>query len=125
MVSDAVALIFAFYIIFVTGFIIKSLKDKKNETIHKLYYAMSLILVIWDLMLILIKFTDPANITLLRIFDVIMYLGPFTPVITLLIVLVFVNSGHKLPKRYYCLLIVPAISFLVVCTDPLHHLYYQ
>lgn len=125
MVSDVVALIFAFYIIFVTGFIIKSLKDKKNETIHKLYYAMSLILVIWDLMLILIKFTDPANITLLRIFDAIMYLGPFTPVIALLIVLVFVNSGHKLPKRYYCLLIVPAISFLVVCTDPLHHLFYQ
>ena len=30
MVSDAVALIFAFYIIFVTGFIIKSLKDKKE-----------------------------------------------------------------------------------------------
>ena len=99
MVPDGVAIIFALYIIFVLGFIAKSIKDRKTELLHKLYYVMSLILVIWDIMLLLIKFTDPENTVLLRVFDAVMYLGPFTPVLALLIVLVFVRGGQNLPKK--------------------------
>ena len=125
MVPDGVAIIFALYIIFVLGFIAKSIKDRKTELLHKLYYVMSLILVIWDIMLLLIKFTDPENTVLLRVFDAVMYLGPFTPVLALLIVLVFVRGGQNLPKKYSRLLVVPAVSCLGVCTDPLHHFFYQ
>lgn len=125
MVSDGVAIIFGIYIVVMVGFIAKNIKDKKTELIHKLYYIMSMILVIWDLMLLIIKFVDPKDIVTLRILDAIMYLGPCTPVLALLIVLAFVRGDRRLPRRYYLLLIVPAVSFLVVCTDPLHHLFYE
>lgn len=125
MVPDSVAIIFVVYIVTMLLFIGKNIKDGKTELIHKLYYIMSLILVVWDVMLLCIKFTDPDNTVLLRIFDAIMYLGPFAPALALLIGLVFVGGYRKLPKSYYLLLIIPALSFLVVCTDPLHHLFYQ
>ena len=125
MVPDVAAVIFAIFIVVVIGFIITNIRNKKTGLIHKLYYTMSLILVIWDIMLILIRFTDPDNITLLRVWDAIMYLGPFTPVLALLIVLVFVNNDQKLPKGLYLLLVVPTVSFFVVCTDPVFHLFYR
>ena len=72
MVSDSAVIIFSLYIVFIVGFIIKSVRDGNRELIHRLYYAMSLILVLWDAMLIAIRFTDPENTVLLRIFDAVM-----------------------------------------------------
>lgn len=124
-IPDVFVVIFAVFIAVAVWFVARSIRAGKTQLIHRLYYMISIIIILWQLMIIELRFTDPANLPLVRVWDNLMYLGTFAPVLMLLLVLAFVRGWQRLPSAYYCLFIVPVLSNIMVWTNPLHGLVYQ
>lgn len=101
-------------------------KGGEQLLIHKLYFMLSFVMLAWSIAVLGIKFTDPGNATALYIWDALTYVGvAYGPVIILLIPMTMVSGKEEMPKSWWLLFIVPTITFLMVWTNPLHHLYYR
>ncbi|MBC8569284.1 histidine kinase N-terminal 7TM domain-containing protein [Zongyangia hominis] len=126
MVSDLSAAIFAVCLIAIGLFCVWSVKTGRMQLIHKLYLMISLSFAIWALAMLGIKFTDLGNTPVLFLFDALTYVGgAFAPVFTLCIALVFAKGYERMPKWSWVLFIMPAITTLIVWTNPWHHLMYK
>jgi two-component system, NtrC family, sensor histidine kinase HupT/HoxJ len=96
------------------------------KLIHRIYFGVAAVLIIWILGVIAIKFTPPDNMTMLQIWDAITYIGVnFVPVFSLFITLTFTKGLEKMPSRYWLLLIWPVVANILVWTNPYHHLFYS
>lgn len=96
------------------------------KLIHRIYFGVAAVMVVWILGVIAIKFTPPDNMTMLYIWDSLTYIGvSFVPVFSLFITLTFTKGLEKMPSRYWSLLIWPVIANILVWTNPFHHLFYS
>ncbi len=125
MVSDFAIVIFFIIITVSIGFVFWSITRKELQFIHKLYLMFCMVVSIWALTMIGIRFSDPSNIKALVFWDSLSYLGvAYSPVLMLMITMAFVQGVSKMPRWWYWLLVMPTLTNLVVWTNPLHHLQY-
>ena len=100
------------------------LKRGNLNLLHTLYFIISGITVVWLLALMsLIVFTGDHDAE--YVIDAITNLAVFLPVLTLLVSLSFVRNWETLPTWSLFLFIMPLFSFIMVWTNPLHHLHYK
>ncbi|MGI6665508.1 MAG: histidine kinase N-terminal 7TM domain-containing protein [Christensenellaceae bacterium] len=124
--SDAVLVLLFISIVVVLIFVFKNAIPRRAFLIHRLYATISMLLVVWMIAVIGMRFTDPDNTTMLYVWDSITYLGVVSiSVFALLIVYTFVKNWETIPACYYWLFLVPLIINIAVWTNPLHNLYYQ
>lgn len=121
--SDAVILVVG--LIAIAVFCGWSMKQKTLHLMNKLFIALVIIYAVWVLALLGMKFTPSTNTALLFVFDCVTQLATVMAVIYLCIAIVFVNGYDRMPKWIYSLFVVPIITILVCCTNPLHHLQYK
>lgn len=126
IVSDLQFSVLTVFIIAMILFMVRIQKTRRLTLIHRLYFIGAILLIIWMLAVIAIKFTNPDNTELLRIWDALMYIGcSGAPVFSLLVVMTFTRSEEKLPRYTWLLFIVPVLCNIAVWTNPLHHLFYR
>ncbi len=126
VISDTVFTILVICITATLSFVIGGLVRGKTQLMHKLYYSVSGVVIIWMLGLICLNLTNPGDSTARYAIDATMYIGGgFAPAFALLIALTFVHGYDKLPRWCYLLFIVPLLTNIMVWTNPLHHLFYQ
>ncbi len=114
------------FIALLVVFMIKIKSSGEIQLLQKLYLVVSALFISWMIALIAVKFTDPQNLEALYVWDSLMYLGTgFLPTISLMMVLVFTQGLGQLRKSYIWLLVVPAITNIMVWTNPMHHLFYR
>ena len=110
--------------IFFVVFNIIIMRKGQLRLMHKIFFINSAAIIIWILALMSLYFLS-GNATAEYIIDSISNLVLYMPTFSLLITFAFVNGWEKLPKWSSILLVIPTISFILVWTNPLHHLYYK
>lgn len=126
MISDVDALIFMSVLVALAAFTLWLLKNRRKFLLPRIYLAVSVSYSIWVLALLMMKYTPLNDIRRLFVLDAVTNIGASTmPVLCLLIVLGFVKSWDKLPKKALWLFAVPLLTNIVIWTNPLHHLYYM
>lgn len=125
--SNTLMLFFLAYIVLMVVFIATMIRIRQITLIHKFYFAAAVILIVWLIALILMRFTDPDNMQLLSILDAVTTLGgAFIPPCLLLFVICYTKEYERgLPKRYWLVFVIPVITTLVIFTNRYHHLYYK
>jgi len=126
MVSNIAAFIFFLIIAISVGFTLWSLNRRKRlQFIHKLYLVFCIVVAIWAVTMLGIKYTDPGNKKMLFIWDSISYIGvSYASVLMLMINMAFIKGTDKMTPKWYLLLIIPTITNIMVWTNPFHHLHY-
>ncbi|MEA5018506.1 MAG: histidine kinase N-terminal 7TM domain-containing protein [Erysipelotrichaceae bacterium] len=125
MISNALVIIFIIVITFILTFMLKSYEKGHKHLIYRIYYLLSLTLIIWLIALIGMKFTNVNSVNQLYFWDSLTYIGvAFAPAFSLVIALSFVNHYEKMPKLYLAFFVIPFITNIMVWTNPLHHLHY-
>ena len=125
MISDVDALIFMSVLVALAAFTLWLLKNRRKFLLPRIYLAVSVSYSIWVLALLMMKYTPLNDIRRLFVLDAVTNIGASTmPVLCLLIVLGFVKSWDKLPKKALWLFAVPLLTNIIIWTNPLHHLYY-
>lgn len=119
-----VFIIFAIIIILITTFSIVILMKGNLHLIHWLYFVNSSLTVVW-LLALMFLWPFQGNLTAEYIIDAITNVAGFIPIIMLLIALTFVHNWDKLPFWGWLLFAVPMAEFILVWTNPVHHLHYQ
>lgn len=126
MVSDFSAAIFLAALLAIILFFIWSFKVKKLQLIHKFYLVLAGSYGLCVIALLGMKVTDRDNTLALMFWDAwTNTMGAVMPVFCLCIALIFVKGWQQMPKKTIWLFVVPAITILVVWTNPLHHLHYR
>lgn len=126
MISDWVATVFTVILVAIALFIIWSLKMRYLPLIHKLYLGIAISFGIWLAALLCMKYTDPANMKMLWIWDSFTYIGvAFSPAFTLCIALVFTKGWERMRPLGWATFIVPVLTNIIVWTNPIHHLQYR
>lgn len=126
IVSDLSLSIIVCAIIGILIFMVRTRGTEKPKLIQRLYYMVSVLFLFWLCGLVAIRFTDPANLKLLYVWDSLMYIGgAFLAVFALLIALTFVRGWEKVPRVCGLLCIIPTITVIMAWTNPLHHLLYR
>ena len=126
MVSDVSIIIFSAALIAILIFIIWCIRAPKLYLLHKLYLALTVCYATWIIPVILMRFLSVPDGKEAYILDCMTTPGGSleTPIF-LCIVLVFVGSLERMPRRMWLLFVVPVISVIVTWTNPLHHLQYR
>lgn len=114
----------ALAILTIVTFTVWMTKRVKFRLIHKIYFTLSGLAVVWMLAVMALYFVTPDNETALYIIDSITNFGVLLPVLVLLISLAFVYGWNTLPLWSYSLFVIPVITIVMVWTNPLHHFYY-
>lgn len=110
----------------VTIFIYFTFRREKLRLIHRLFVYMTATMIFWLLMVALLRFVPSGNSKAIWSIDCLTYLGVgIIPVLSLLIAVTYVNNYDTLPKAFYLLFIMPAITQAVVWTNDFHHLQYK
>lgn len=126
IVSNFALIIFAISIVAISLFIAWMVRQGEIKLIHRAYFAVAAVTIIWILGIIAIKFTDPSNMTMLYVWDSLTYAGAASvQVFALYITLIFTRGLEKFPRKYLVLLIWPVLANIFVWTNPLHHLFYR
>ncbi len=107
-------------------FLLRGLRKGSYKLIHRLYFFVTITIIIWMIGVIAANFVDPSNEEMLRICDAITYIGgAFAPMFSLLISLTFTQNLEKLPRKYYLFFILPVVTNFVAWTNPFHLLLYK
>ena len=126
MVSDLAMGIFIIALLAIAAFLSWSVHTKRMYLLHKLYLFLAVCYAIWIIPLIGIRYTSPDNQRLMFFWDCLMQPGGhLSPAIYLCIAIIFVKGYEHMTKWMKALFIVPCLSVIVSCTNPLHHLQYQ
>jgi Signal transduction histidine kinase regulating C4-dicarboxylate transport system len=126
MVSDLAIIVFVIIILVSIGFGIWSLSRRKElQFIHRLYLMFCMVVSIWALTMIGVRFSSPDNINALIFWDSFSYVGvAYSPVFMLMITMAFVQGEGKMPRWWVLMLVIPTLTNIIVWTNPLHHLQY-
>lgn len=126
MISNLFAVVAVVALIFISIFMVWSLKTQHLKLLHKLYMALAICYAVWVLALLIMKFVDANNSSVLFCLDAVTNsTGPLMPALYLCIALAFLGDWEKMPARAWGLFVVPLLSSIVVWTNPLHHLQYR
>lgn len=119
------AALLIFCLVLLVLFILFIIKKQEKRLFNYLYVAYACSLIIWTSSLIGMWLSDPANETMMYIFDSASNIGAVTaPVFILLSAIVYTKNIVRLRKRYLLVFVVPAISLLAIWSNPLHHQFY-
>ncbi len=99
-------------------------KGRPLHILHKLYYCVACMALIWDAALIALFFFDWSNHTAQYVIDSITNIAMFFPIFALCIAMTIYYNWNKLPHWCALLFVEPLLSWAMVWTNPLHHLYY-
>lgn len=126
MISDFSVSIFILTLISIAVFYIWSRKTpKKRDFLNNLFLFLAFAYASWVIPLIIMRFVDPSNKTLMFVLDCAMQPGgALCSPIYLCIAISFVNGYMKMQPWMKWLFIPPILTILVAWTNPLHHLYY-
>ncbi len=126
MISDFSVSIFILTLISFAVFYIWSRKTpKKRDFLNNLFLFLAFAYASWVIPLIIMKFVDPSNKTLMFLLDCAMQPGgALCSPIYLCIAISFVKGYLKMQPWMKWLFIPPILTILVSWTNPLHHLYY-
>lgn len=117
--------IFSVIIILFIGFFIWCAKAPKLHLLHKLYLILGICYIEWILPLMLMRFVEESNETVLFILDCFTSIGGLlASCLYFLIAVAFVKGYNRAPRWFWLTMIVPVISMVVTFTNPWHHLQY-
>ena len=126
MVSNLSVCIFLIALITLVVFFVWSRRThKKRELLNSLFAFLSIAYSSWVIPLIIMRFVDVNNIELMFFLDCLMQPGgALCAPIYLCIAISFVEGYEKMRKWMKWLFLLPFLTIVVACTNPLHHLYY-
>ena len=124
MMSLNMFLLFGMVVISFIMFNIVIVSRGNLRFLHKLYITNSTLTVIWFLSLMSLRFYH-GNITAEYIIDSMTNIFLFAPALMVVLALTFVNSWETFPRWCWIIFVFPAASFLLIWTNPLHHLFYE
>ncbi len=121
--SIGLFILFGLIILAVGSFCVLMMRKGNVRLIHVLYFIIAGITGLWLLALMMMLFFQ-GNQTAEYIIDSTTNLVIFIPVLMLLVGMSFARDWQRLP--YWCgyLFILPLFFFIMVWTNPLHHLHY-
>ena len=119
-------LIFFGVLIAIGAFVVWCIRAPKLHLLHKLYLALVLCYAAWVIPVILMQFMETSDGTVAFVLDCLTQPGgTLAPPIYLCIALAFVRNMEKMPRWMWLLFVLPCVTTVVTCTNPLHHLQYQ
>lgn len=127
MLWDTFAMILFGVALFLTAlFAVWCARAEKLHFLHRLYLTLGLCYAEWIIPLVLMHFVDEGNNDALFILDCFTSIGGLIScVLYLMIAIAFVKSMNRMPRWFWMLFIIPAISVVVTFTNPVHHLMYR
>lgn len=127
IISNMSFIIFIISILSMAAFIVTISGTRQILAVHKCYFGASIILIIWLLALIMIKFTNLNHTQLIYRLDCITTTcAALVPLCSLMFAFYYTKEREgKMRRRYWLLALIPTLTGIVVWTNPLHHLYYQ
>ena len=116
--------LFGCMVLIIVGFCVYMLKKGKLNLLHILYFVISGITVVWLMALMALMFFE-GDATAEYIIDALTNVAVFLATLALLVSLSFALNWETLPRWCALLFVVPLFSFIMVWTNPLHHLHYK
>ena len=119
--------IFSVALIAILAFFIWSLRNRKRRSLLRtLYLWLAIAYTSWVIPILLMGFSDQTNLQLMFILDCLTQPGgSFCAPLYLCIAVSFVEGYEKLPKWMKLLFLLPCLTVLIACTNPLHGLMYE
>ena len=126
MISDFTFVVFVATLGALILFIVWSNKIKNKQLIHTRYMRLAACYCMLLVSYIGVYFTKPGDLQALFLWDCLSnVMGGLMPVICLEIALIFTQGYDTPPRWILSLYAVPALTAIVVCTNPIHHLQYK
>lgn len=127
MVSNLSLAIFGCTLLSIILFAIWSIRtERKRYFLHKLYLLLGFAYASWVVPVICMRFVDLGNTDVMFWLDCLTQPGgTLCAPLYLCIAITFVEGYERMQKWMWPLFILPAITTLVVATNPLHHLQYR
>lgn len=109
------------------AFMITLRRGQQVMLMHKCYYAATALLLLWLLVIFAMSFIPPDMMGILQILDAATTMcGAFIPAFILLFSICYIREiNDAAPKWAWYIFIVPAVTTLMIFSNPLHHLYYR
>ena len=119
--------IFSIALIAITVFFVWSLRTRKRRSLLRtLYLWLASAYTSWVIPILLMGFAEQANLEYMFILDCLTQPGgSFSAPLYLCIAISFVKGYEKLPKWMKLLFVLPCLTVLIACTNPLHGLMYE
>ena len=119
--------IFSIALFAILIFFIWSLRNRKRRSLlRSLYIWLAIAYTTWVIPILLMGFADQSNREYMFILDCMTQPGgSFSAPLYLCIAVSFVEGYEKLRKWMKLLFIIPFLTVLIACTDPLHGLMYE
>ncbi|GAA0795901.1 hypothetical protein GCM10008910_15570 [Faecalicatena orotica] len=105
-------------------FIVSCFLKGRLSAVQKLYLSSAAFLLVWLMAIIGMEHTKKVGIW--QVLDAITCACSALLIMTILMIsLIFTKNLVKVPRNYWLLYLLPALSSLIVFTNPLHHLFYR
>lgn len=105
-------------------FIVSCLLKGRLTAVQKLYLSSAAFLLVW--LLAIIGMEQTKKTAVLQVLDAITCACSALLIMTILLIsLIFTKNLVKVPRHYWLLYFLPALSSLIVFTNPMHHLFYR
>ena len=126
MISDFAAALFSLTLLVILVFTIwTAFSNKPRQLMHRLYLALGWVYGAWAFIMVLMWATPSNRTYILQLLDSFSYLGISTSPLYLLIVYSFTRASEKLPRWWFALFIIPAITIPICLTNDFHRLQYE
>ena len=119
--------IFSIALIAITVFFVWSLRNRKRRSLLRtLYLWLAIAYTSWVIPILLMGFADQADLEYMFVLDCLTQPGGSSSApLYLCIAISFVKGYEKLPRWMKLLFILPCLTVLIACTNPLHGLMYK
>lgn len=126
MISNLALVVFILILISIVIFWAWSSRTKKKrELLNRLFLSFSFAYGAWIIPLVIMRFADAKNVGLMFVLDCLMQPGgALCSPIYLCLAVTFVKGYEKMRRWMVWLFVLPVVTILMACTNPLHHLYY-
>ena len=127
MISPLIKWVFSIALVIIVCFCLWSIKNRKKRTLlHMLYLFLAIAYGTWIIPLLLMGVVDQSNYDIMFLLDCATQPGgSISSPLYLCIAVSFVEGYETMRKWMKYLFIIPIVTVLMVCTNPLHHLQYQ
>ncbi len=125
-ISTPYMIILAVAMIVTVSFIITLKRGQQIMLIHKCYYVAAALLLVWLIAIMAMGFIPPSQMTVLQLLDATTTMaGAFIPACSLVFSICYTREfNDTMPRWIGYIFIIPALSTVMIYTNPLHHLYY-
>ena len=118
-ISNLYMAIYLCIILLIAVFFISMMRGRHLALIHKIYFAAAASLVVWLLAMMGFRYTSPDQTGALMLLDAVTTTcGALIPPFSLLFAICYTKEDNYLPKRFWLLLAMPALTMLMVGEIP-------